>query len=219
MGKKADAYGQFGDAAVLDLLVTMLPKLVAEAAAPMGSIDKITVISTDGASDLTKSVATNVTQGMQLASDLLGIDLGSMFQRLANGDRTALTPPPAPPVATTDGGIRSGFRSPVRPESGPRTSAAAGGGQAVAGGVGGHRRGAGARAEQLGHQVLAGGDGRVLRRVSGRPARREALDDGVVVAVVEEGHRPAVVRPVGAGGPAAAPGAASSASGRSSTAP
>ena len=58
------------------------------------------MISTDGASDLTKSVASNVTQGMQLASDLLGIDLGSMFQRLANGDRTALTPPPAPPVAT-----------------------------------------------------------------------------------------------------------------------
>ncbi|MET0324961.1 MAG: SPFH domain-containing protein [Ilumatobacteraceae bacterium] len=102
MGKKADAYGQFGEAAVLDLLVTMLPKLVAEAAAPMGSIDKLTVISTEGASDLTKSVSTNVTQGMQLASDLLGIDLGTMFQRLANGDRTALTPPPAPPVAAPD---------------------------------------------------------------------------------------------------------------------
>ena len=100
LGKKAGAYGQFGDAAVLDLLVTMLPKLVAEAAAPLSSIDKVTVISTDGASDITKSVATNVTQGMQLASDLLGIDLGSMFQRLANGDRSALTPPPAPPTSS-----------------------------------------------------------------------------------------------------------------------
>ena len=54
----------------------MLPQLVKEAAAPIGAIDKMTVISTDGASDLTKSVASNVTQGMQLASDLLGIDLG-----------------------------------------------------------------------------------------------------------------------------------------------
>ena len=105
MGKKADAYGQYGDAAVLDLLATMLPKLVKEAAGPLGSIDKVTVISTEGASDLTKSVATNVTQGMQLASDLLGIDLGSMFQRLANGDRTALTPP-APPNPSSSVSVR-----------------------------------------------------------------------------------------------------------------
>lgn len=98
MSKKADAYGQYGDAAVLEMLSTMLPQLVKEAAAPLGAIDKVTVISTEGASDLTKNVATNVTQGMQLASDLLGIDLGSMFQRLANGERAALTPP-APPAA------------------------------------------------------------------------------------------------------------------------
>jgi flotillin len=100
MAKKADAYGQYGDAAVLEMLSTMLPQLVMEAAAPLGSIDKLTVISTEGASDVTKGVATNVTQGVQLASDLLGVDLAAMFQRMANGGRAALTPP-APPV--TDG--------------------------------------------------------------------------------------------------------------------
>ena len=98
MEKKATAYGQYGDAAVLDLLAGMLPQLVKEAAAPISAIDKITVISTDGASQLTKSVAGNVTQGMQLASDLLGVDLPSLFQRLANGGRgdSPLTPPAAP---------------------------------------------------------------------------------------------------------------------------
>jgi flotillin len=99
MEKKATAYGQYGDAAVLDLLAGMLPQLVKEAAAPIGAIDKITVISTDGASQLTKSVAGNVTQGMQLASDLLGVDLPSLFQRLANGGgRGASTPLAAPAV-------------------------------------------------------------------------------------------------------------------------
>jgi flotillin len=96
MEKKATAYGQYGDAAVLDLLAGMLPQLVKEAAAPMSAIDKITVISTDGASQLTKNVTANVTQGMQLASDLLGIDVAAMFQRLANGggrDGSTLTPP------------------------------------------------------------------------------------------------------------------------------
>ncbi|HWL46026.1 MAG TPA: SPFH domain-containing protein [Ilumatobacter sp.] len=94
MSKKADAYEQYGDAAVLDLLAEMLPRLVKEAAAPLGAIDKVTVISTDGASALTKNVAGNVTQGMQLASDLLGLDLPSLFQRLANRptDTAATTP-------------------------------------------------------------------------------------------------------------------------------
>ena len=100
MSKKADAYGQYGDAAVLEMLSTMLPQLVREAAAPMSAIDKLTVISTDGASDMTKRVASNVTQGVQLASDLLGVDLAAMFQRVAAGDRAMLTPPRLP---ATDG--------------------------------------------------------------------------------------------------------------------
>jgi flotillin len=99
MEKKATAYGQYGDAAVLDLLADMLPQLVKEAAAPMSAIDKVTVISTDGASQLTRNVAGNVTQGMQLASDLLGVDVSALFQRLANGGggngSTPLAQPPA----------------------------------------------------------------------------------------------------------------------------
>ena len=109
MEKKADAYSQYGDAAVLDLLSRMLPQLVKEAAAPLSAIDKLTVISTDGASQMTKSVAGTVTQGMQLASDLLGVDLQHLFQRLAGQRSPALTPP-TPPVGSAgddDGDGRS----------------------------------------------------------------------------------------------------------------
>ncbi len=110
MEKRATAYGMYGDAAVLEMLSTMLPKLVKEAAAPMSNIDKLTVISTDGASQLSKGVAGNVTQGVQLASDLLGVDLAGLFQRLANG-RTGdaaegfplLRPPAATPVPADNG--------------------------------------------------------------------------------------------------------------------
>lgn len=91
MEKRATAYSQYGDAAVLDLLAEMLPRLVKEAAAPMSAIDNVTVISTDGASQLTKSVAGNVTQGVQLASDLLGVDLAAMFQRMSGGNAPAGT--------------------------------------------------------------------------------------------------------------------------------
>ena len=100
MEKKATAYEQYGQAAILDLLADMLPKLVKEAAAPLASVDKMTVISTDGASQLTRNAAQNVTQGMQLASDLLGIDLGQLFRSLANQRDGELAPPPPAPAAT-----------------------------------------------------------------------------------------------------------------------
>src|SRR4051812_38921068 len=66
MARKAEAFNAYGEAAVLDLLVKMLPQVVEAASAPMAGIDKMTVISTDGASSLTKSVANNVAQGLQL---------------------------------------------------------------------------------------------------------------------------------------------------------
>ena len=44
----------------------------------------MTVISTDGASSLTKSVAGNVAQGLQLGSDLTGIDLAGLLARLGS---------------------------------------------------------------------------------------------------------------------------------------
>lgn len=95
MQKKADAYSSYGEAAVIDLVSAMLPNLMREAAAPMSSIDKLTVISTDGASQLARNVSTNVTQAMQLASDLLGVDVASLIAKAAerHGGTTPLSPP------------------------------------------------------------------------------------------------------------------------------
>jgi flotillin len=84
MARKADSFAQYGQAAILDLLVRVMPKVVEAAAAPMGAIDKMTVIATDGASTLTKSVASNVAQGLQLGSDLTGIDLAGMLAKLGS---------------------------------------------------------------------------------------------------------------------------------------
>lgn len=84
MEKKAQAYEQYGDAAIVDLLARALPDVVAKASEPLSHIDKLTVISTDGASQMSKTVASNVAQGMELATDLTGINLGELFGRLAN---------------------------------------------------------------------------------------------------------------------------------------
>src|SRR5437764_5826601 len=83
MQATAAAFNQYGEAAVLDLLVRVLPQGGETAAAAMAAIDKITVISTDGASSLTKSVAANVAQGLQLGTDLTGIDLAALLGKLS----------------------------------------------------------------------------------------------------------------------------------------
>ncbi|MFF1919900.1 flotillin family protein [Streptomyces sp. NPDC058221] len=82
MQKKADAFAQYGDAAVLQMLVEVLPQVVAKAAEPMSAIDKMTVISTDGASQLSRTVADNVAQGMELLNSTTGVDLGALLKNL-----------------------------------------------------------------------------------------------------------------------------------------
>jgi len=101
MARKAQAYSEYGDAAILDLLAAALPQIVGAAAAPMGNIDKLTVISTDGASDVTRSVTSTVAQGMQVAGDLTGFDLPQLMAALAakRASASAKVEPTGPPAA------------------------------------------------------------------------------------------------------------------------
>ncbi len=80
MRKKADAFAQYGDAAVLQMLVEVLPQVVAKASEPLSAVDKMTVISTDGASKLSRTVVDNVTQGMELLQSTTGMDLTSVLK-------------------------------------------------------------------------------------------------------------------------------------------
>jgi flotillin len=88
MRAKADAFDRYGEAAVLDLLVRVLPQVVQAASAPLSAVDKMTVISTDGASSLTRSVAANVAQGLQLGTDLTGVDLHALLSRLGGAAKS-----------------------------------------------------------------------------------------------------------------------------------
>jgi flotillin len=81
--KNAEAFRLYNEAAVLQLIVDVLPEVVRAASEPISQVEKLTVISTDGASQLTKNVATNVEQGLQIGSDITGVDLRSLFSGLA----------------------------------------------------------------------------------------------------------------------------------------
>ncbi|MFJ8147769.1 flotillin family protein [Streptomyces sp. NPDC096094] len=86
MRQKADAFGQYGDAAVLQMLVEVLPQVVAKAAEPLAAVDKMTVISTDGASRLSRTVADNVAQGMELLGSTTGVDLPALLKNITGQD-------------------------------------------------------------------------------------------------------------------------------------
>lgn len=87
MNKKADAYARYSDAAVIEMLINVLPKIAEQVAAPMGSIDTLTVISTDGAGQLPKQVTNGVVQTAQLLKDATGIDLSALAKRyVVDGD-------------------------------------------------------------------------------------------------------------------------------------
>jgi flotillin len=93
--QKAEAFRQFNEAAILDLVVKVMPEMVRAASEPVAAIDKLTVISTDGASALVRSVASNVEQGLQIGSDLTGLDLRRLLSRHTASDVAAVATGPA----------------------------------------------------------------------------------------------------------------------------
>jgi len=69
--KIAEAFEQFGQAAILDMIIKMLPEYAKQVAAPLGNIDKITVVDTGGGSgsnggaNKITSYATNLMASLQ----------------------------------------------------------------------------------------------------------------------------------------------------------
>ncbi len=80
MNKRADAFAHYNDAAVLQMLLEILPQVAAQVAAPMAGIDKLTVVSTDGAGQLPKQVTTNIVETIELLKNTTGMDLQAILQ-------------------------------------------------------------------------------------------------------------------------------------------
>jgi flotillin len=92
MDKRAAAFARYNDAAVLQMLIEVLPQLAKEVAAPMAAIDKLTVISTDGAGEVPKQVTNNVVQTLELLKNTTGVDLETLVHRYTNNSDSRTTP-------------------------------------------------------------------------------------------------------------------------------
>ena len=100
MNVKAEAYQQYNQVAVVDKLITSLPEVVKAMAAPLGNVDKITIVSTgngDSAglnkltSDMTK-IAAQVPALFEALSGMQMSDLLAKVRKIGDGDQK----PPAP---------------------------------------------------------------------------------------------------------------------------
>lgn len=82
---KAEALKKYGEAALVQELIERLPEIVRAAAEPIGKIQGMTVVSTDGASAITKNVASVLSEGQGVIKQLTGVDLNQLISHLAGG--------------------------------------------------------------------------------------------------------------------------------------
>jgi flotillin len=79
MAKKAEAWKEYREAAMVDMLLETLPKVAAEVAAPLSQAKKITMVSTGtgevGAAKLTNEVLQIVNKVPELVKSITGVDI------------------------------------------------------------------------------------------------------------------------------------------------
>ncbi len=87
--KIAEAFKQYGEAAVMSMIVEMLPNLVKEASQPLGNIEKITVVDTgqggegSGANRVTNYATNLLASSQETLKETTGLDLKEMLQNMA----------------------------------------------------------------------------------------------------------------------------------------
>jgi flotillin len=97
---RADAYRQFNEAAVLQTILSMMPDIVRAAAEPIGKIQNLTVLSTDGATDVVRTTTDTLSQASTAIKGLTGIDLPAVISNALGGVDGQAPVPTAPASAT-----------------------------------------------------------------------------------------------------------------------
>merc|ERR1719427_157210 len=81
MRQKAAAYKQYGDAALMSLVLDALPKVAAEVAAPLSRVDEIVMIG-GGGNDTTSEVTKLLAEMPPAVKALTGVDVSKMLKEL-----------------------------------------------------------------------------------------------------------------------------------------
>lgn len=106
LARRAEAFRQFNEAAIIQTVLAELPKIVAAAAQPLGNIANLTVLSSEGATDVVRTGTRTVAEAAASVKALTGIDIPALL-----GDRFGTD-------GTDGGGSRSPGASPSTGASG-----------------------------------------------------------------------------------------------------
>ena len=178
---RAEAYRHFNEAAVIQTVLSMLPEIVRAAAEPMANIKDLTILSTDGASEVVKNGTRTVAEASAVVKGVTGLDIPSLISGAIGGR-----------------GIGGG-----RDEGGGGT----GGGRGGAGGGGGGGGGGGSRGS--GGSSRGGGRAPAPKPAAPAPASASAEPAGAAWGATPSAAAPADAPTASA--PSTTPGATSAA--------
>jgi len=82
---RAEAYRHFNEAAVIQTVLSMLPEIVRAAAEPMANIKDLTILSTDGASEVVKNGTRTVAEASAVVKGVTGLDIPSLISGAIGG--------------------------------------------------------------------------------------------------------------------------------------
>lgn len=82
LDKKAEAMQKYGQAAILEMIVGVLPDIAKAVAEPISAIDKVTVIggNSDGVSDMSGNVPVLMAKVMESVKEATGIDINEIVK-------------------------------------------------------------------------------------------------------------------------------------------
>ncbi|WP_226925086.1 flotillin family protein [Georgenia thermotolerans] len=87
---QAEALAQQGSAVIMQQLVGLLPEITRAAAEPVGQIDNLTVVGTDGAGAVTKIAGQVLGEGQHVIGALTGLNLASLLAGVAGNGGESL---------------------------------------------------------------------------------------------------------------------------------
>jgi flotillin len=135
LAMRADAYKQFNDAAIIQTVLAALPDIVRAAAEPMEHIDSLTIMSSDGASEMVKNTTRVVAESATAIKGLTGLDVPNLIGnamrsgglagvRSGDGERGGNAKPAATPTAgsTATTPSAAGAAAPTTTTSGQSTT-------------------------------------------------------------------------------------------------
>ena len=83
--KRAEAMQQYGQAAMMDMLIEKLPEMARAVAEPLSKTDKIILFGEGGASSMVRDTTGTMMQTFEAVKEAVGLDIPKMIKDVTTG--------------------------------------------------------------------------------------------------------------------------------------